>query len=63
MKASDVQRLFKHWAKFPPIRILVASAIGFEIPKDGPDEKPKYITADELRLMVAVGANRLPTAG
>lgn len=55
MTLFDVQRLFAHWRRFPPIRQLVAAFVGFT-PKDQDADKAKHLNAEEaLALMRATG--------
>lgn len=60
MTLADVHRLMKHWSKFPPVRDLVAAAIGFEIPTEETSDQPKYMTADDLKRLMAATGGRLP---
>jgi hypothetical protein len=58
MTMADVHRLMKYWAKYPPVRDLVASFVGFEMPTDDPAPKP--MTAEEFKRMVAMTGGRVP---
>lgn len=59
---ADVERLFAHWAKFPPLRDLVAAAIGFETPK-AEAAAPRHMTAEEFKAMFAATGGRVPGMG
>lgn len=59
MTLDDINRLFKHWQKYPPLRDLVAAFVGFEIPPDEPAES-KYLTADDFKRMMAMTGGRIP---
>lgn len=64
MTLDDVHRLQRYWAKFPPVRYLVAGFVSFEIPKtfgDAEDDgTPKYMTAEDLKHMMAMTGGRVP---
>lgn len=59
---DDVARLFRHWAKYPPVRALVASAVGFELPPEEDQIEPekKYMTADDLKRLMAMTGGKIP---
>lgn len=59
MTMADVKRLFAHWTRYPPLRDLVAAAIGFEIPTQEAEEPARYMTADEFKRMLAFGGGRI----
>jgi hypothetical protein len=64
MTMADVDRLFKYWAKYPPLRDLVAGFVGFEIPKfEAEDDAPKYMTSDDLRRLMAMTGGRISGMG
>ena len=50
MTLFDVQRLFAHWRRFPPLRRLVAGFVGFKPDMDGDPEK-KHLTAEEAMAL------------
>jgi hypothetical protein len=54
---DDVNRLFSHWGKYPPVRDLVAVAVGFDIPTDEPEMQP--MTAEEFRRMFEITGGRI----
>ena len=61
MTLHDVQRLFNHWRKHPPLRVIVmgcAAALGVKI-RDGEesDDKPRHMTAEEAMSFVRQTAN------
>lgn len=61
MTLIDVNRLFSHWAKFPPVRDLVAAFVGFEIPTEPTEERSKeYMTADKFKQLMAATGGRVP---
>ena len=60
MKPRDVKRLFKHWSKFPPVRVLVAAAIGFEPPPDEEENKKRYMTAEDMKRMMDMTGGKIP---
>jgi hypothetical protein len=62
MTLDDVNRLLTYWGKYPPLRDLVAAFIGFEIPKDDPEQQ-KYMTAEEFKRMFALTGGRIPGMG
>ena len=62
MTLEDVNRLFKYWSKYPPLRDLAAAFIGFEIPTSQPEEK-KYMTAEEFKRLVDMTGGRIPGMG
>lgn len=56
---DDVGRIFRHWARFPPVRDLVAAYIGFEVKPDEP-EATKYMTADDFARLMAMTGGKIP---
>jgi hypothetical protein len=56
---DQVEDLFAYWRKYPPLRDLVAAFVGFK-PQDRPEEKPKYMSADDMRRMMALTGGKLP---
>jgi hypothetical protein len=63
MTLDDVNRLFSHWAKYPPLRDLVAAFIGFEIPTPEEEGEKKYMTADDFKRLMAQTGGRIPGMG
>ena len=59
MTVRQINRLFKHWSKFPPVRTLVAAAVGFE-PKTTETDDKKYMTADDMKALMAATGGRVP---
>jgi len=57
---DDVNRLFKHWQKYPPLRDLVAAFIGFEIPDDEPEAPKQYMTAEGFKQLMGMTGGRVP---
>ena len=59
---DDVNRIFRHWQRFPPVRLLVALAIDFKFPppEDGEDAGNKYMTADDLKRLMAMTGGKIP---
>jgi len=65
MTLDDVNRLLRHWAKYPPLRDLVAAFIGFEVGPgvDGDEPQPaeqKYMTAEDMQRLMAMTGGRIP---
>ncbi len=61
LSLADVERLFKHWARFPPVRVLVASAVGFE---PAPEEsEQKYITREDIERLVKITGPQIKIPG
>jgi hypothetical protein len=60
MTMDDVHRIFKHWAKYPPLRDLVAAFIGFEIPSDEPEDSKLHMTADDFKRLMSMTGGRIP---
>lgn len=58
MTLSDVERLFSHWNKFPPVRILVAAFVGFK--PDDPEDGKKYVTTEEARAFMRMTGGKIP---
>jgi hypothetical protein len=57
MTMADLNRLIKYWGKYPPIRDLVASFVGFEMPTDEP--AAKHMTAEEFKRMFAITGGKI----
>lgn len=57
MTLHDVNRLMKHWRKFPPLRDLMAAYVGFEPQPDTPPQKP--MTAEEFRALMAMTGGKM----
>jgi hypothetical protein len=62
MTMTDVDRLFRHWKIYPPVRDLVAAAIGFK-PKDAAADKPKYLNAADMRRIMRQTGGKVPGVG
>lgn len=62
MTLFDVQRLFIHWRRFPPLRVLVAAFVGFT-PKDQEADKAKHLTAEEAMALMRATGGRVPGLG
>lgn len=60
MTFDDVRRLFAYWAKYPPLRDLIAGFIGFEIPSGEPEDEQKYMTSDDFKRLMAATGGRIP---
>lgn len=64
MTLHDVDRIYKGWAKLPPLRLLVmqigaALGVKYNLPKPTPIEKSQYMTADDMRRMMAATGGRI----
>lgn len=62
MTLFDVQRLFTHWRRFPPVRVLVAGFIGFT-PKNPEADKAKHLSAEEAIALMRATGGRIPGLG
>ena len=62
MTLFDVQRLFEHWRRFPPVRVLVAGFIGFT-PKDAKADKSNHLSADEAMALMRATGGKIPGLG
>jgi hypothetical protein len=61
MTLRDVDRLFRHWAKYPPVRAFVAALAGFDPAKAAPEpDKPKYMTAEDMQRLMARTGGKIP---
>jgi len=62
MTLDDARLFTDHFTRHPPLRVLVkgvAAALGIKF--ELPDDKPKkYLTAEELRLIVEATGGRVP---
>jgi hypothetical protein len=59
MTMADVERLYAHWRKHPPLRAFMEAWLGYEPPVD---DKPKqYMTAESVSAFADM-MNRLPIA-
>lgn len=56
MTLADAHRIFKHWERFPPVRRLVAAAIGFKPPELV--DKSKHLTLEEFQAMLSAGMGK-----
>jgi hypothetical protein len=64
MTLFDVSRLNAHWARVPPLRILVmavARALGVELKTQS--EAPQYMTPEAARAMLALTGGRIDGVG
>lgn len=65
MTLHDVKMMHSYWRRNPPLRVLVAvvaRVLGVEFPDA--DAKPnKYMTADDLALMMRVTGGKIPGIG
>jgi hypothetical protein len=59
MTIDDVNRLMTYWHKYPPLRDLVAAFIGFE-PAAETEQSDRYMTADDLKRVMAMTGGRVP---
>ncbi len=65
MTLHDVDRIYKGWAKMPPLRIAVmqiGAALGVKFPSLQP-EKSKYMTAEEARVFMAQTGGKIDGMG
>ena len=62
MHLDEVQELFDYWKTYPPVRNLVAAAIGFK-PSETKSDPAKYVTADDLRRMMQMTGGKVPGMG
>jgi len=62
MTLFDVQRLFAHWRRFPPIRQLVAGFVGFK-PSDPVADKSKHLNAEEAMALMRATGGTIPGLG
>lgn len=61
MKISEVKRLYRYWEKFPPVRVLVALAVGFEIPQA--ESEKKYLTREDIERFVSMSGPTIRMPG
>ncbi len=54
MTLPEVARLFAYWNEYPPLRDLVAAAIGFR----PSDRTPRRLTLEEFRAMYPNGISQ-----
>jgi hypothetical protein len=59
MTFDDVKRLYAFWRRRPPFRELFGASIGFTPADEEPAEKPKYMTADDARRLMAATGGRI----
>lgn len=61
MTFEDVARIFAHWKHYPPVRDLVAAAVGFQ-PAEPDDQQPSQViaTAEDMRRLMQVTGGRQP---
>lgn len=58
----DVGRLFAHWRRTPPLRMLVAgiaTALGMKLPDPIDAQPKKYMTEKEFARMIAITGGRM----
>lgn len=66
MTLDDVQRLYKHWEKHPPLRALVASvahSLGVKLPQSDQPNKALHMNADEARALLEMTGGKIPGIG
>lgn len=66
MTLHDVSRLVQYANKNPPLRVLVlgcATALGVKFEDPATKKPSKYLTAEELRAIVATTGGRVPGMG
>lgn len=56
----DAMVLFEHWAKYPPVRDLVAAAVGFKPPDAEPEPEKKYFSRDDMRRLMQTTGGVVP---
>lgn len=59
MTLDDVDRIYRHWGKFPPLRDLVAARFGLKPPPDEDDDDKKYMTEGDFRRLMAMTGGRI----
>ncbi len=62
MTLDDVLPLFEYWKRYPPLRDLVASFVGFK-PKDAAEPEPPKMNADSMRLLMRSTGGKIPGMG
>ena len=61
MTLRDVERLFRHWAKYPPVRAFVAALAGFDPAQACAAAEPsKYMTAEDMQRLMARTGGKMP---
>lgn len=58
----DVGRLFAHWRRTPPLRMLVAgiaTALGMKLPDPIDAQPKKYMNEKEFARMIAITGGRM----
>ncbi len=65
MTLHDVDRIFKGWTKFPPLRVLVGgigAALGIDY-RQTKSENSNYMTAEQWGAFVRMTGGRVPGIG
>jgi len=59
MTFEDLDPLFAHWKRYPPLRDLVAGFIGFK--PASATEEPKHLSADDMQRLMRATGGKMPT--
>lgn len=61
MTFEDLEPLFAHWKRYPPLRDLVAGFVGFKPEIAAAAIAPdKHLNADDMRRMMAQTGGKIP---
>jgi hypothetical protein len=58
MDLDDIERLYAHWRRHPPLRMLAEAWLGIK-----PEEPPQYLDAEGMARLMAITGGRIPGVG